>query len=127
LVGVEMMQYLITFAFIVMDFVTGIVKGFATHTFKSSVMREGLYHKIGLIMIVALGVLVDYAQGYLDIGVTVPVAGAVCAYICLMEIGSGIENICKINPEILPEKVTSLFLGLKSSGESSDKSNGGEE
>jgi hypothetical protein len=44
-----------------------------------------------------------------------------------MEIGSGIENICKINPEILPEKVTSLFLGLKSSGESSDKSNGGEE
>jgi phage-related holin len=121
------MGFIITFGFICLDFITGIVKGFATHTFKSSIMREGLYHKIGSIMIIALGVLVDYAQGYLDIGVTVPVAGAVCAYICLMEIGSGVENICKINPEILPEKITSLFVGLKSSGESNVKSNGGGE
>jgi hypothetical protein len=44
-----------------------------------------------------------------------------------MEIGSGVENICKINPEILPEKITSLFVGLKSSGESNVKSNGGDE
>jgi phage-related holin len=120
-------EFIITFGFICLDFATGIIKGLATHTFKSSIMREGLYHKIGSILIIALGVLVDYAQGYLDIGVTVPVAGAVCAYICLMEIGSGIENICKINPDILPEKITSLFVGLKCSGESNVKGNGGDE
>lgn len=77
-------------------------------------MREGLYHKIGLLLVILLGVLVDYAQGWLELGMSVPVAGAVCAYIVIMEIGSSLENICKINPDLMPDKLTALF-GVKGS------------
>ncbi|MCD7822049.1 MAG: phage holin family protein [Clostridiales bacterium] len=103
------MAYLITCAFIALDFLTGLVQAVATGTFSSSIMRQGLFHKLGLLLCMALGVLVDYAQEFLDLGVAVPVAGAVCAYIVIMEIGSSLENICKINPGLMPDKLTALF------------------
>ncbi len=106
------MAYLITCAFIALDFITGLIQALATQTFSSSIMRQGLFHKLGLLLCMALGVLVDYAQTWLDLGVSVPVAGAVCAYIVIMEIGSSLENICKINPELMPDKLTALF-GVK--------------
>ncbi|MCD8146008.1 MAG: phage holin family protein [Clostridiales bacterium] len=107
------MTYLITCAFIALDFITGLVQALATKTFSSSIMREGLFHKVGLILCMILGILVDYAQNFVDLGVTVPVAGAICAYICVMEVGSIIENVCKIDPEIMPEKLTGFFASLK--------------
>ena len=105
--------YVIAFAFIVLDFLTGIVKAFATNSFTSTKMRMGLFHKVGLILCMILGGLVDFAQGYLDLGVTIPVAAAICVYICIMEITSIIENVCKINPQIAPSKLAALFGGLK--------------
>ena len=63
-------------------------------------------------MIMGFGALVDYAQTHIDLGVTIPVAPAVCVYIALMEIGSIIENVCVINPEILPDKIKSYFKKL---------------
>ena len=105
--------YAIAFAFIVLDFLTGLIKAFATNSFTSTKMRQGLFHKVALLLCMILGFLVDHAQDYIDLGITVPVAAAVCVYICLMETTSIIENICKINPEILPDKLVSLFGGLK--------------
>ena len=104
--------YFITFAFIVLDFATGITKAFATKTFTSTKMREGLFHKVGLILCMILGALVDFAQGYLDLVSAIPVAVAICVYICLMEITSIIENVCKINPQIVPDKLAALFGGM---------------
>ena len=108
--------YAIAFAFIALDFVTGLIKALATHSFTSTQMRQGLFHKVALLLCMILGFLVDHAQGYIDLGITVPVAAAVCVYICLMEITSIIENICKINPEIVPDKLAALFGGLKKDG-----------
>lgn len=75
-------------------------------------MREGLFHKCGSVMCVVFAVLVETAQHYIDIGITVPVIIPVCAYIILMETGSIIENVCAINPQILPEKLKSFFSKL---------------
>ena len=105
--------FAIAFAFIALDFLTGLIKAFATNSFTSTKMREGLFHKVGLILCMILGALVDFAQGYLDLGVAVPVAAAICVYICLMEITSIIENVCKINPQLVPDKLVTLFGGLK--------------
>ena len=104
-----MVIYIITAAFIVLDFATGLVKAFKNKEFTSSVMREGLYHKAGSILIVVLGALADYAQGFVDIGVTVPVAATICSYIVMMEIGSIIENLCIINPRFIPAKIQTYF------------------
>ena len=106
--------YVITAAFIALDFITGLIKAFATNAFSSTQMRQGLFHKVGLILCMILGILVDYAQGYIDLGVTMPVAGVICGYIIFMEIASIIENVCKINPELVPDKLAALFGGLKS-------------
>ncbi len=106
------MIYAIVFAFILLDFVTGLIKAFATSSFSSTKMREGLFHKSGLILVILLGVLVDYAQGYLELGLTLPVAGSVCTYISLMETGSILENVCEINPQLLPTQLRQLFGGL---------------
>ncbi|MCD8353387.1 MAG: phage holin family protein [Clostridiales bacterium] len=111
------MSYLITCAFIALDFITGLVQAIATKTFSSSIMREGLFHKVGLLLIILLGILIDYAQGYVDLGVTIPIAGAVCGYICVMEVGSSLENICKIDPDLMPDKLVALFGGLKGGGD----------
>ena len=108
----QMIPYIITAVFILLDFITGLIKAFKNKEYTSSVMREGLYHKAGSIIVVVFGVLVDYAQGYLDLGVSIPIALSICVYICLMEIGSIIENICIINPAILPDKLQSFFHKL---------------
>lgn len=111
--GGDIMVVVVTGGFIVLDLITGTIKAFAEHNFASSVMREGLFHKVGSILCVALGMYADYAQQYIDLGVTIPVSGAICAYIALMEIGSIVENLAKINPEIVPEKIRKYFQGLE--------------
>lgn len=106
------MLYLITALFILLDMITGLIKAFKEKAYTSTIMREGLFHKCGSILCVAFGVLVDYTQTIVDIGVNVPVAVSVCVYIILMEIGSVIENICAINPTILPDKIKVFFSKL---------------
>lgn len=106
------MVYFITALFIVLDMVTGLIKAFKEKNYTSSIMREGLFHKCGSILCVVFGVLVDYAQTFVDIGVTVPVALSLCVYVILMEIGSIVENLCAINPEILPDKIKGFFAKL---------------
>ncbi len=106
------MAYIIVGAFILLDLVTGIIKAFKEKNYCSSIMREGLLHKCASVACVLFGWLVDFAQGYLDLGVSFPMGVAVCVYICLMEIGSIIENLCMINPKILPDKLKSFFAKL---------------
>lgn len=107
------MVYAIVGVFIALDFVTGLIKAFKEKCYTSTIMREGLFHKCGSILCVAFGSLVDYAQQYLDIGITVPVATAICTYIIVMECGSIIENIGTINPDIVPSKLKEYFSKIK--------------
>ena len=106
------MVYVLTGAFILLDLVTGLIKAFKEKNYSSTIMRQGLYHKSGSILCILFGVLVDYSQAYLDLGINIPITLSVCAYICLMEIGSIIENVCAINPEIMPEKLREYFQKL---------------
>lgn len=110
--GGDKMCYLLTFGFIILDMITGLVKAFKEKNYTSSIMREGLFHKCGSIICIVFGILVDYAQTFIDIGVSVPVALTICGYIILMEIGSIIENVCIINPQIMPDKLKSYFIKL---------------
>lgn len=106
------MQYIIVLGFIVMDFISGLIKAFKNKCFNTSTMREGLFHKAGSLLCILLGVMIDYGQRFLDLGYTAPVGVVVCTYIVLMEIGSIIENVGKINPELVPEKMKERFEKL---------------
>lgn len=108
------MVYLIVGCFIVLDFVTGLLKAFKQKNYSSSVMREGLFHKCASVIWILFGTLVDYAQTLIDLGVTIPVATSICVYIILMECGSIVENLGAINPQIVPEKIRQHFTKLNS-------------
>ena len=111
------MIYAFAFAFICFDYLTGLYKAGATHHFSSKIMRQGLWHKAGLVLMMCAGFMVDYAQHFADIGVDVPVGGGVCVYIIMMELVSALENICEGNPEIMPDKICALFgVELKKPG-----------
>lgn len=103
------MMYIVVALFISLDFLTGLIKAFKEKIYTSQDMREGLFHKSGSALCVLLGILIDYAQKYFDLGVNIPVTTAICSYIILMECGSIIENLGKINPNIVPEKLRECF------------------
>ena len=107
------MFFVVVGLFIVLDFVTGLIKSLKLKTFTSTVMREGLWHKCGSIACILFGVLAEYAQNFFDIGVQLPLLQSICTYIILMECGSIIENIGEINPSILPNKIKEFFSKLQ--------------
>lgn len=103
------MQYVITMGFMALDFLSGMTKAVCLGELRSTKMRQGLFHKSALILCMVLGVGVDEAQRVMDIGFSVPVSSSICIYIVLMEISSILENICQLNPELMPEKLRLVF------------------
>lgn len=98
---------------IAFDVVTGIVSAFATGTFKSSIMREGGWHKLTLVLAIGFGVFLNYAQTIVDIGVNIPVGNGICFYVILMECCSIIENINRGFPGAIPASILKAFNTAK--------------
>lgn len=111
--GGAVMVYAIVSGFIAFDWLTGTIGALKGKVFNSTNMREGLYHKCGSILLMIFGAFCDYAQSFIDLGISIPIGISICSYIIIMEIGSIIENIGKINPDILPEVIKSRFFKLK--------------
>ena len=107
------MIYLLVGCFIVLDIITGLVKALKNKNYSSTVMREGLFHKVSEIIVIVLATIIDYSSGYVDIGFSVAINTPICCYIMLMEIGSIIENLKEINPNLLTEKITQYFISNK--------------
>lgn len=100
---------IIALIFHVMDFITGLVQGFKNKEIQSSKMRDGLFKKIGYFCCYALAYLIDYYGHFVGIDLGIKVLPVIIAYAVLTECVSIIENISKINPDLLPEKLLSLF------------------
>ena len=106
------MQYVITTIMVCFDFLTGWAQSVYNNTFESSLMRKGIFHKLSIVAVLVLAALFDWSLAYIDLGVlsTVPISGMICAGFTIMEIGSVLENLHKINDEI-PASFSGL-LGL---------------
>lgn len=98
--------------FIGLDVISGMAKAFFTTGFDSSVMRQGFYHKLGEVLAVGLLVAADFCLPIVGVNVKVSFSAIGCAYFALMEIGSIIENIGTINPELVGP-LTKIFAKLK--------------
>ncbi len=93
-------KILIVCVFIAADLVSGIIKALSSGTYESAKMRAGLFHKLGELMAWALCYAVDQFSPALGIALPFQLTSAVTVYIVIMEIGSIVENIGIINPEI---------------------------
>ena len=103
----------ITVAFIVLDVLSGIAKGAKLGQLSSSKMREGIWHKAGYVLIIALAVLIEVGS---KLGFTVPLVVPACVYIILSEVMSIFENATILNPEIGGSGLSKLFNVGKDGG-----------
>lgn len=100
----------LTAILIALDYVTGLLKAFATRTVSSSKMRTGLYHKAGYAVVIALAFLLEHGQQYVNLGFTVPLITPVCLYIVFAEAISVLENAVVLNPELVHSGIFKVFL-----------------
>lgn len=110
---------LVVLVFIVLDIVTGIGKAFATTGFDSTIMRQGFFHKLGEIFAVALALVADIGLPEIGVPLDAKLSGLCCVYLVLMEIGSIVENIGAINPDLVGP-LDKIFAKLKGGNHDSD-------
>ena len=104
---------LVALVFNGLDLVTGIVGAFRDgEQIKSSKLRDGLFKKVGFVFCYALGVLINHAENFLTLPFGVDLVPVICTYVIITEVVSIIENISKINSDILPDKLKTL-IGYK--------------
>ena len=108
-----MIKILIVLAFIIVDFISGIICALKNKEFTSAVMRKGLYNKSGELIMLGVGYLVSYTMKYYDIGYSNTFYVTVSIYIIAMEISSIVENVGKINPKLVPYVIRKCFKQLQ--------------
>lgn len=100
------------------DILSGFVGACVRHDVQSSKMREGLGHKILVLIIIAisyvLGVGLTHVSGQ---NIIVPSTEVVCGYVVVMEIASVIENVSAAWPEF---SATELYKSFKRIGGDED-------
>lgn len=93
-----------------LDLITGIVGAIKDNEqIKSSKLRDGLFKKVGFIFCYTLSIAINYAESYLNLPFGVDLVPVICTYAIITEVVSIVENISKINPDILPEKLKKLI------------------
>lgn len=103
----------ITLIFICLDVITGLIQAVKNKTFDSTKMRVGLWHKCGFILAITLGIVCEWSIGIIDLGFNVPIQTPVCAFVCLTEIASILENLGEITPELMNNKFMEIFKRSK--------------
>lgn len=107
--------YVLLFALVIIDYALGVAGAVINKTFSSTVMRVGLAHKATYVVAIAVTELTVTLSGYLDLGYVYvgSMVALVCVWIALTEIGSILENLVKINPELSDNKFLQIFTNDK--------------
>ena len=89
------------FLFIVLDVCSGLAAAYARREVESPKLREGLWHKVGYVLVVFCSILIEWAMNEgMDLGFSLPLVMPICCWISLMEVVSTLENAAKINPDL---------------------------
>lgn len=105
----EFIPVIVALVFNGLDLITGIIYAVKEKDLKSSKLRDGLFKKIGFILCYTCAWLVDNFGYYIGFDITVQILPVVVGYACLTELVSILENISRINSDLLPEKLMELF------------------
>lgn len=92
-----------------LDVITGVIAGVKNKNIQSSKLRDGLFKKIGFIFCYLLAWLIDSQGSTIGLNIGVSLLPIIILYVVVTEITSIIENICKINSDLMPEKLKELF------------------
>ena len=92
-----------------LDLITGIITAVKNKDLQSSKLRDGLFKKVGFILCYFVAWLIDTEGSLVGFKLGAPILPIIILYVCTTELVSILENICKINPDILPEKLIEIF------------------
>ncbi|WP_291289308.1 phage holin family protein [Enorma sp.] len=94
----------------VMDILTGFIGAAIRGQISSTKMREGLGHKMVLVLMIVMAVLLQGFTTHIgDTGWNVPLIMPVCGYIAVMEVASIVENAKDAYPQIADSPLFRLF------------------
>lgn len=100
---------IIALVFNALDLCTGIISAVKLKDIQSAKLRNGLFKKVGFILCYFVTWLVDTYGSLIGFQFGVQILPIIILYACTTELVSILENICKINTDILPEKLMELF------------------
>lgn len=100
---------IVALVFNAIDILSGLIAGVKNNDIRSSKLRDGLFKKVGFIFCYMLAFIIDTYGTLIGFQITVKILPIIVLYVCTTEVVSIIENICKINPDLLPEKMMKLF------------------
>lgn len=100
---------IVALIFNALDLVTGLVSAVKVKDIQSSKLRDGLFKKVGFIFCYFVAWLVDTQGQVIGFQLGVTILPIIILYVCTTELVSILENISKINSDILPEKLMELF------------------
>ena len=100
---------LVALSFNGIDLLTGIISAIRLKDLKSSRLRDGLFKKVAFILCYFVAWLIDNYGNTIGFKLPVDILPVIISYVCTTELVSILENIAKINPDILPDKLMHMF------------------
>lgn len=91
------------------DLISGFVGAIKNKDIKSSKLRDGMFKKVGFIFCYMLAYILDTEGNAIGFSVGVKLLPIIITYVCVTEVVSILENISKINSDLLPETLKDLF------------------
>lgn len=99
---------------VLLDVIFGISNALMTKNFSSTVLREGIVHKLSEFGIIAVGIIVDgLLFAGLDLGFNGPVLAFFLVCLIVMELGSIMELLAQMNPDLANNKAFKLLASVK--------------
>lgn len=100
---------IIALVFNAVDIITGVISALKNKDVQSAKLRDGLFKKVGFILCYFVAWLVDTQGELIGFHIDVAILPVIIIYVCTTELVSILENISKINPDIMPDKLMDIF------------------
>ena len=100
---------IIALVFNALDLISGIITAVKNKCIQSSKLRDGLFKKVGFILCYFVAWIVDTQGTRIGFQIGTSILPIIILYVCTTELVSILENICKINQDLLPKKLMELF------------------
>lgn len=103
------------------DIAVGFVGAAVRHDISSTKMREGIGHKVMVLVLIAVAYLLGVGLGHVSgIQAEIPSTEVVCWYVVMMELASILENVSLAWPEFADTRLFRYFSTFAGSDDDED-------
>nr|DAW28400.1 MAG TPA: holin [Caudoviricetes sp.] len=118
----EFEPFLFMFLLVIIDYLVGTIAHSVREGFSSTKMREGLLHKFAYFVVLMVCVIIQDLLKYYDLPFVYGEAclGLAFVWICVTEVGSILENVVLLNPDLKDVSFMRIFDKCEKEDEGDD-------